>query len=142
MNIKQLKADYQLAELRLNSDKSEKNQTIFKQAKKEYESALKSATRGLLISEPVITDNDIARGKKLVDALKTAKPATLPKPAALPKNENPKIEPVSGENQKPDTSADTQQNGDASGQNEQLPANTETSGDAGSEPEKKTEVNP
>ena len=130
MNIKQLKADYQLAELRLKSDESEKNQTIFKQAKKAYDSALKSDQTEMAKMVAAKTD-DVTPS--------AAKPA---KPATLPKTEKPKIEPVSGENQNPDTSASTEGSGDAAGKSDQLPASTETSGDAGSDIEKKTEVNP
>lgn len=127
MNIKQLKADYQLAELRLKSDESEKNQTIFKQAKKAYESALKSVK-----AEPSTTEDSTT----VVPAAKPVKTATLPK------TEKSKIEPVSGENQNPDASASTEGSGDATGAADKLPATTETSGDAGSDIEKKTEVNP
>ena len=130
MNIKQLKADYQLAELRLKSDNSEKNQTIFKQAKKAYHSALKSDQTEMAKMVAAKTDDATPLA---------AKPA---KPATLPKTEKPKIEPVSGENQNPDTTANTEENGGASGETEKLPANTETAGDAGSDTEKKTEVNP
>ena len=98
MNIKQLKADYQLAELRLKSDESEKNQTIFKQAKKEYESALKSAKTESSKTEPEKTEDN-------APVVPAGKPAKIP---TLPKTEKPKIEPVSGENQNPDTSACTE----------------------------------
>ncbi|WP_254561782.1 hypothetical protein [Dyadobacter diqingensis] len=139
MEIKQLKANYQLAELRYNSDKSEANTAILKQAKKEYEAALKPVKAEPVKSDAANAVDEIQKQtKKQLEAIKSIGSANV---RISPKTASPKIEPLSGENENSDELAGTETNGDASGEQQDIPEDTTNSGEPAVE-EKKTEVIP